>query len=219
MCPAASEVGAVAARWLRACEAIANAVDRRHRPRDERAPQRKPRSRASVRDQRRGHRSRPELRVVTRAIHRRWPPYIVSLIKVGVLLDVARPWSDRKLLGDLRSFEGFAPARTELEIWAALAKAGYRFDREPFGPDGRRPDFAVRVAGRRYIVEVKSLLASDGERLADALRTSMLAIGDGLRRPGVTVSVSGQRSCLPQPRFHLVLEPAPSCGETAVGCS
>ena len=36
---------------------------------------------------------------------------------------------------------------------------------------------------------MKSLLPSAGERLADSLRTSMLALADGLRRPGVTVRV------------------------------
>lgn len=128
-------------------------------------------------------------RQVVGAFFNRWLPWIDPFIRLGLDLEVAQPWSDRKLLGDLRSFENFATAQTELEVWASLVRSGCHPEREPRGPDGRRPDFAAYAGGMRYIVEVKTLRPSDGENLANDIRTAMQTYADHLRRPGQSARV------------------------------
>src|SRR5262249_44275630 len=103
----------------------------------------------------------PENWKVVDPLFQRWVPSIVPLIRAGALLDQLSVWPTGKLIDDLRSAEGFADAVTELEVWAALTRAGYDVHREPRGPGGTRPDFGVTVGGRRHIVEVKTLHRSD----------------------------------------------------------
>lgn len=130
---------------------------------------------------------------VVKPFFNRWLPWIDPVIRLGVDLESARPWSDRKLLGDLRSFESFAPAQVEVEVWASLNRFGFRVDREPLGPDGRRPDFAVYTQAGRYIVEVKTLRPSDPENYADDIRQGMHHYADYLRKPGQSAKVCATR--------------------------
>lgn len=128
-------------------------------------------------------------REVISGLFQRWPWFVLDLLKTGVALREAQPWSDKGLLSALRTAEGYATATVELEAWANLSRYGYRFDREPPGPGRKRPDFAVYADCWRYIVEVKALRPSDGDRLADRLRTSMgFAILDA-QRPGMSLAV------------------------------
>jgi hypothetical protein len=113
----------------------------------------------------------------------------VDLIRLGTRLIWARPWFDDDLLGKLRSSEHVAAASTEIDVWANLEQHGMRYDREPRGPDGTLPDFAVYFNHWRYIVEVKTLRPSDGERVAEGVSRGMSSAADKWRRPGFHVQV------------------------------
>lgn len=128
-------------------------------------------------------------REVMNPLFNRWLPWIIPFVRLGLDLEAAHPWSDKKILGDLRSFANFSTAQIELEVWASLVRRGYLPAREPLGPDGRRPDFEVHAGGRRYVIEVKTLRPSAGEELANDLRTAMQTYAEHLRRPEQTARV------------------------------
>lgn len=117
------------------------------------------------------------------------PSWIFPLLDLGADLQGAEPWSDKKLLGDLCSHEGFATACNEVEVWRRLRQIDPFPEREPLGPDGRRPDFAARVFGWRHVIEVKTLRASAGEKLAEWLRQQMIMACHEMQRPNRYVQV------------------------------
>jgi hypothetical protein len=132
----------------------------------------------------------PENRHIVEPLFDRWLPHLLPLLRVGVLLEALGKWPTDKIIDDLQSAEGFAGGFTELEVWASLSKAGYDVHREPLGPGGKRPDFGVNTGGKRHIIEVKTLLRSDGERFAEHLRSDMAVIATRLSREGYAAKVS-----------------------------
>ena len=99
----------------------------------------------------------------------RWPGTVAPLLHLGLDAAVAQPWDDVATLKRLRYREGHDEVAFEIAVHAGLARAGFRVERVPETPAGKRPDFRVAVGGSTYDIEVKLVNEPELDRIAEEL--------------------------------------------------
>lgn len=109
------------------------------------------------------------------------PHLVVPLLRLGLDLSIAAPWSDAALLNRLRNREHFDGAALEVATWAALQK----FNVERVLESGRKKqhDFRVTLGRRLYSLELKALGPSEGEYVGRQIDEAFWSLADVLVHP------------------------------------